>query len=143
MARYPRFRITRISGTLALRMTISEGWMSARNSRFKRTALLAFKNPTAYAMLNFGRKLKYKSTWSNIACPQMTSQPFCLHKSLITSPNLRRTLLSCRESPVLWTGMNRHLDGGCGGPEAPCSGVFKGDVFPFGQGRGSKPRPWS
>ena len=36
-------------------------------------------------MLNFGGKLKYKCTWSDIAWPSITSTPFCLHKSLIIS----------------------------------------------------------
>ena len=48
----------------------------------------------------------------------------------------------CRGYPALCAGRNRHCSRGfLGGAKLPKPGVSKGDVFPFGQGRGLMPRP--
>ena len=54
---------------------------SCGSSRCIRTALLPFRNPTAYDTLYFGGILKHKWTWSLTACPSNNLIPFCWHKS--------------------------------------------------------------
>jgi len=50
------------------------------------------ENPQHRLYYTWVEELKHKCTWSDFACPSMSSTPFCLHKSLVISPNLRRTL---------------------------------------------------
>ena len=54
-----------------------------------RTALLPFKKPIAYAILNFGGTLRHMWIWSGLKLPSNNSTLRCRQRSFIISPTWR------------------------------------------------------
>ncbi len=57
--------------------------------RWIRTALLSFKKPITYAMLNFGGTLRHMWIWSALKLPSNNSTPRCRQRSFRISPTWR------------------------------------------------------